>query len=151
MSTTVLTQQEQEEKKFWEGTNFWSNLALVFFSLWAGYTTTTGDVITETITQLFGGVFAVRQLLKNSMIDLRKWITSGNTWAYLTAVLAPIFGPWIADVLPLLQDLLNSILDGGNLNQILTAAVSFAISVFYLFRDRAGAQLAKVLNPSGNA
>lgn len=144
MSTTVAP------KNFWEGTGFWVAAALGVLSIWAGFTTETGDLVADTITQIFGASFALRQVFKESQIDLRKWIGDANTWAYLTAFFSPIFGPWVADVVPLLQEFVNSLVGGANLSQIITSAVTLAISIFYLFRDRAGQQIANALKSGTN-
>jgi hypothetical protein len=130
-------------KKFWEGTGFWVGLSLLFFSAWSGFNTETGDAITKMVLEIFGGGFAIRNLVKNSKLDLVKWIKDPNTWVYLTAFFSAIFGEWLTTIIPQLQKLVEAI-SAGNFQAILSAGVSFLVSVYYLIRDRAGAQLATI-------
>ena len=123
-----------DNKKFYQGTNFLVSLALIVFSVWSGFNTETGERITELVLGAFGGVFAIRQMIKDSIPDFGKWISSGNTWTYLTALIASVFGDNLAELIPGLQSVVEAV-SAGNFQAILSAGVAFLVSVYYFWRD----------------
>lgn len=131
-------------KPFWKSASFFASLFVLTFSAWAGFNTETGDAITNATLAISGAVFALRKLVSESKIDLAKWIGSGNTWIYLSAVLSAVFGDWVTGLLPQLQDVVEAI-TAKNFSAVISAGIAFLISVFYLVRDRAGKQIAAAL------
>lgn len=122
-------------KKWYQSSGFWVGAALLIFSAWSGFTTETGEVITSMVLAVFGGIMAIYRLLKDGTPDWSKWLKNGNTWTYFTAVISAMFGDELVTLIPKLQAMVESI-SAGNFQAIITALISFGVSIYYFIRDR---------------
>jgi hypothetical protein len=123
----------QEEKKFWQGTNFWVSLALAIGGLWSGFSESDATNAIGYFFALVGSVFAIREKIKDSTINWREWISSPNTWQYLAAVFISIFPTLSPELFQRINDLVASLIS-GNWQGVIGAAFSILTMLYYLFR-----------------
>lgn len=79
-----------EQKKFWQSSNFWTNIALFFGSLFIGFP---AEAASETVYSVFSaiaGAGIVRNFLKDASPSIQQ-IKTKNFWAYLLSIVASIF------------------------------------------------------------
>jgi ABC-type enterochelin transport system permease subunit len=124
----------QINKDFWKGTNFYVALFMLIAGIFTGYTTETGNILTSAILGIAAAVMAIRKLLVTE-IDIKAWVRSKNTQNYLVTLLTMIFGSEIAQVVPVLQQLIEAFA-ASNLQGIIAAVLSLATMLYYIFQKK---------------
>lgn len=123
----------QQEIKFWQGANFWIALVLAIGGLFVGFPQGEASTAVQAIFALIGALGALREKVKGLNIDWKAWLTSRNTWNYLSAVFISIFPALPPDLFARLNELFISLV-GGNWQGIATAVFSIATMLYYIFR-----------------
>lgn len=124
-----------ENKKFWQGTQFYFALLILIGSFW-GMTEVTANAVIGAAVGLIGAIGTVRNFLKTAEPKpFLKTLLSANGINYLTAVLVAI-SPALGDLVPPLKSLVEAI-QAGNWGAIVSALVSLGTIIFYLVRNKA--------------
>lgn len=121
------------EVKFYQGTNFWTALILAIGGLFVGFPEGEAHNIVAALFGLIASIGVIRERVKG--VDLKAWITSGNTWNYIgTAVVAAV--PVIpADLFTKIHEVLTAAI-GGNWQGIAAGVFSIATMVYYIFKKK---------------
>jgi|JI10StandDraft_1071094.scaffolds.fasta_scaffold185485_4 hypothetical protein len=121
-----------QQKKFWQGTQFYFALLILIGSFW-GMTEGTANAVIGAAVGLIGAVGTVRNFLKTaSPQPFLPTLLSANGINYLTAVLVAI-SPALGDLVPPLKTLIEAI-QAGNWGAIVSALVSLGTIIFYLVK-----------------
>lgn len=113
------------------GTNFWVNFLLLIGSLW-GLNADTANTAVFAVFGLVAAAGAVRGAIVHAKFTgFKTWISSANTWSYLTGSLVMLV-PAAEPLLPGLRGLSDALIE-GNWSKILTAGLSLLTIVWYTF------------------
>ena len=125
---------------FWQGTNFWTALALFVGGLFVGFPDGEAQTTVGYLFATLGGIMAIREKLKNTSIDWRAWIGNKNTWAYLGTVVVSVLPAIPLELFDNLSDRSTAAL-GGNWQGIWVAFFSIGKIIFHLVKPKAPAEL----------
>lgn len=121
-------------KQWYQGTNFWVSAVMVILGIFTGIQESD---IRELVNVVFGGigsVFAIREAIKGGSIDVKRWLSSANTYNYLFAIVAT----FLPTVPPEWFTQLNGIASGivtQNYTAMLSGLAALGISIFYFVRN----------------
>lgn len=139
----------EEGSKFWEGTNFYIVLILLFLGGYGMVSESDVAAVTAAVTGVASAIMLVRQIAKKKDWSFRNLPESANNWNYLAQLLTMIGVPGAVELIPALQDLLGAILE-GNYPAIISAALSLVTLIYYLFfQDRNRSELQRLAGVSG--
>ena len=129
-----------EPSKWWESTNFFASTILFFAGMWGLNSADFDQSVKSLVMQVYtlvgtAGIF--RTYLVNAKLNLKAWLTNGNTYQYLVAALTGIIPNIPADADDKLFDLVNAI-KTGNIGIIISAAVTFAVFVWNWWKSQPG-------------
>ena len=127
-----------EQKKFWQGTNFWVSLVLLIGGLFVGFPQGPAREIVAGVFALIGAVFAVREWAKSTEIDFAAWVRSSNTWQYLATIITAILPTFPLALLDSGRGVVEAIFS-GNLQGIIIAGLSFLTMLYNLFLKKPAA------------
>lgn len=123
-----------EQKKFWQGTNFWFAALMVVFSFFGGTEGLAQQIVSlgVGVVSLFG---TVRQFLPNAKSKgFKDVLGEVNTWNYISGVLTLIV-PRAGELVPALRDLYDALII-GNWGLVITRGVALLTIAFYLFKKK---------------
>jgi hypothetical protein len=100
-----------EVKKWYQGTGFYVAAIMATFGFFSGLQEQDVSGAVQLSFGLSGAVLAIRQKIKDSGIDFKRWILNPNTMAYL--------GTAITSLVPMIPAEIF-----GELNQVIVAAVN---------------------------
>jgi len=123
--------------KWYQGTNFWVSAIMAVGGISIGLSE---NDVRELVTYLFGGIgvaFAIREKVKGSGIDIKRWISSKNTWNYLFAAVATIFPAVPPEWFTRGAEIAGAI-STKNYTVLLSGLFALAVSIFYFIRDSKG-------------
>ena len=123
-----------QEKKFWQGTNFWIAIVLAGGGLFVGFPQDDARDLIGSLFALIGSAGALREKLKGlTPVSWKDWIRSPNTWNYLGAAIVSIVPAIPVDMFQRMRDLLDSAI-GGNWQGIITALFSIGTMLYFIFK-----------------
>lgn len=124
------------DKKFWQSSNFWTNLALAVGAAFValGGTGFPDDAATKLVAGVFA-VFAAGSILRNYFKNVQLSGKLGDLFKssnFIAALLTMLAGalPWLP--VEALQELFDAIL-AGNLQAILIASFNIVNIIYHLF------------------
>lgn len=121
-----------ENKKFWQGTQFYFALLILVGSFW-GLQQDQATAIVSAGTGLVGAFGIVRNFLKVAQPQpFLPTLLSANGLNYLTALLVAI-SPALGDLVPPVQKLVEAIA-AKNFGAIISALVSLGTIIYYIVR-----------------
>lgn len=120
------------KKTFWQSTGFWVSALMVGLSLFGG-----SEALASQAVAAVGGVvaafFAVRQFANSAKFGgWYETLVQGNTLNYIAQVVLLLGIPNVDQLIPPLKDLISGFSE-GNWGRVISALVSIATIVFYLF------------------
>lgn len=121
--------------KFWQGTNFWVAAVLAIGGLWVGFPADDAKHSTELIVGALGGIFAIREKVKNLKIDWKSWLKSANTWNYLATVFVALIPTIPIDLFQQLRNILEAAM-GGNWQGIIAGVFSLGTILYYWLKPK---------------
>jgi hypothetical protein len=130
--------QKATPGKWWESTNFFASLILFLAGFWGlsaaefDATVKQGVMLVYSLIGIGGGI---RVYLVNAKLDIRKWLNNPNAYQYLVAALAGIIPNLPADADDKLYSLVQAI-KTGNIGIIISAAVTFAVFVWNVWKSQ---------------
>lgn len=119
-------------KNFWQGTNFWVALLLLFGGFFVGFPE--GEAVTAVngIFALVATFFGIREKVKGT-VTFKEWIGGSNTWNYIGALVISIVPTIPVELFHSLRDLLQAAI-GGNWQGIGIGLFSLATILYNIFR-----------------
>jgi len=123
-----------EQKKFWQGTNFWFAALMVVFSFFGGTEDLAQQIVSlgVGVVALFG---AVRQFLPNAKFKgVKEVLGAANTWNYISGVVVLIL-PQAGELVPALRDLYDALIL-GNWGLVISRGVALLTIAFYLSKKK---------------
>lgn len=127
-------------KKWWESTNFFASAILFFAGMWglnsADFDLSVKSLVMQIYT-LVGTAGIFRTYLVNAKLNIKAWLSNGNTYQYLVAALTGTIPNLPADADDKLFDLVEAI-KTGNIGIIISAAVTFAVFAWNWWKSQPG-------------
>jgi len=123
-----------ENKKFWQGTNFWF-AAIMFILSFVGGSEQLGMQIASVVVGIIGSAGTLRQFLPNAKFrGIKATLGEVNTWNYLTASSLLIL-PQAGELIPALRGLYDALIM-SNWGLVITRGVTLLTIVFYLVKKK---------------
>ena len=117
---------------FWKGTNFWIAALMVILSIFGGGEALASQVVMS-VSGLIAAFFAVRQFVNSAKFGgWKKTFVQGNTLNYLAQVLLLVGIPNVDQLVAPTKELVQAFVE-RNWGRVISAVVSLATIVFYLF------------------
>ena len=117
---------------FWKGTNFWIAALMVILSIFGGGEALASQVVMS-VSGLIAAFFAVRQFVNSAKFGgWKETFVQGHTLNYLAQVLLLVGIPNVDQLVAPTKELVQAFVE-GNWGRVISAVVSLATIVFYLF------------------
>lgn len=130
-----------QTKKWYEGTNFYVAAFMVVLGFFSAVQPESVREVVDALFRGVGGIFAIREAVKSGGVDVKGWLTNGNLYNYLFAILST----FMPDAPPEWMTQLNGIVNGivtQNYTAMLSGLAALGISVFYFIKNRKQKDLA---------
>lgn len=121
------------EKKFWQSTNFWVNVAMLVLGGFIGFSQAMAEDIIGAVFGVFAAFTSIRNFLKDASFDFKKWVTDSNFWNYLAAVAIAIFPMIPGSLFAALEDVLINAIN-GNWQAAIIAGITLVNIIYKLVK-----------------
>lgn len=125
----TLARPAAQEAKWWQGTNFWVAAIMAVGSIWGLQESDVAPVVAS-VFGFVGAAFAIREKIKNTLIDWAAWAKSPNTWNYVVAAIAAVVPSIPAGLGEKFSDIIAAIA-GKNWPSLVTAVLSFFTMIYF--------------------
>ena len=120
-------------KKFWQSSNFWTNIVLLIGALFVGFPEDAGQEIVLQLFALISGGQMLRNFFKKEGTFDWKQVTTVNFWNYLAAIILSITQ---LNLPPEFFDGLREVVEGiinKDWQVVVRAVFSIATMLYYIF------------------
>lgn len=118
---------------WWLSTNFALTVTLLVGGLFVGFDRADAQSGVASIAALIGAVGAIREKVKG--VDVKGWLSSTNTWAYLGTVLVTFVPTLPVELFTHLGDIARNAI-GGNWQGILVSLFSVGTILYHFFKPK---------------
>lgn len=121
-------------KQFWQGTNFWVSVTLLFGGFFVGFPQEDAVTAVNGIFALVATAFGIREKVKGT-VSFKDWISGSNTWNYIGAAVVSVIPAIPVELFQSLKDILQAAV-GGNWQGIAVGAFSLATILYNIFKKK---------------
>ena len=122
----------ENTKKWYQGTGFYVAAIMAIFGFFTGLQESDISSAVQLSFGLSGAVLAIRQKIKDSGIDFKKWILNPNTMAYLGTAVTSLVPMIPAEIFEKLNEIIVAAVD-KNYSALLAGVFSVASIVYFTF------------------
>ena len=132
----IIEKQITEEKKWYQSSNFWTNVVMIAGVLMVGFPVEAGIGSVAAIFAIFAGGKAIREYLKTGpKVNWLDALKNSNFWNYIATILVAIVPGIPTEVIDASQDVAENLIS-GNWQAGLIAAFSLFNILFNIFKKK---------------
>lgn len=102
-----------ENKKPWEGTNFYVNIISLLLGGYIGFNQAMAEDLVGAVFGVIAAGFSIRNLVKTGKYDWKKWFSDSNFYAYLSAIITAIWPMLPGELFSSFEELMQNLLSGN--------------------------------------
>lgn len=134
MNSQVSTSQEGTEKKWWQSSNFWTDIIMILAVIFVGFPEQAGISGVAAVFGILAAFKAIRQYFNTGpKPDFKKAIKDSNFWNYIATAAVAIIPGIPVELFDHAESIAVNIID-GNWQGVLVALFSIGTILFNLFK-----------------
>lgn len=134
MNSLQVSTEGTAVKKWWQSSNFWTDIIMIIAAVFVGFPTEDGTAGVTAIFALIGAGKAIREFLKSGVKpSILKPLQDSNFWNYVATVAVAIIPSIPIEIFDSLQIIASNLI-GGNWQGAIVAAFSLVTILYNLLK-----------------